>query len=67
MKIIFNEQAEEIKNNTTLEQFLSDKKLNNQSGIAVALNNRVIPRDKWPLTVLNPEDALLVIGASYGG
>lgn len=38
-----------------------------QRGIAVALNNEVIPRAYWSQTVLNPSDSILIITATQGG
>ncbi|MCJ8154505.1 sulfur carrier protein ThiS [Chryseobacterium sp. SSA4.19] len=38
-----------------------------KKGIAVALNNRIVPRSSWPGTVLNNEDSILIITATQGG
>lgn len=36
-------------------------------GIAVALNNQVIPRADWPATPLQDRDTILIITATQGG
>lgn len=36
-------------------------------GIAVALNNQVVPRAQWPDTPLNDRDTILIITATQGG
>lgn len=36
-------------------------------GIAVALNNQVIPQAQWPTTPLNDRDTILIITATQGG
>lgn len=36
-------------------------------GVAVALNNRVVPRAEWGATRLEDGDAVVVINASCGG
>ncbi len=36
-------------------------------GIAVALNDRVVPRGKWADTVLRDHDVILIITAAQGG
>lgn len=41
--------------------------LSGKKGIAVALNARVVPKEKWEHTILKENDMLLIIGASYGG
>ncbi len=42
---------------------LSDK----TQGVAVALNNQVIPKDNWSTTVLQSKDQILLITATQGG
>lgn len=37
------------------------------SGIAVALNNQVIPKEQWALHQLQENDAVLIITATQGG
>ena len=37
------------------------------AGIAVALDNTVVPRDKYASTTLTEGQALLIIKAFYGG
>ncbi|QIH33401.1 MULTISPECIES: sulfur carrier protein ThiS [Sphingobacterium] len=36
-------------------------------GVAVALNNRVIPKDDWSKTHLQSSDQILLITATQGG
>lgn len=36
-------------------------------GIAVAVNNQVVPKDQWKSTVLQNRDAILIITATQGG
>lgn len=36
-------------------------------GIAVALNNQVIPRDQWNSTEIRDKDAILIVTATQGG
>ncbi|MCI0921797.1 sulfur carrier protein ThiS [Sphingobacterium rhinopitheci] len=37
------------------------------SGIAAALNDFVVPKSKWPTTVLSANDEILIIKAFQGG
>lgn len=46
---------------------MQQKDLAGMNGIAVAVNNRVIPKEIWKDTILHEGDNLLLIGASYGG
>ena len=36
-------------------------------GIAVALNNQVIPKEQWFVTTLQDQDIILIITATQGG
>ncbi len=36
-------------------------------GIAIALNNQVIPQESWPSTPLSENDSILIIAATPGG
>ncbi|WPO82548.1 sulfur carrier protein ThiS [Chryseobacterium sp. JJR-5R] len=38
-----------------------------KKGIAVALNNRIIPQSSWPETILRNKDSILIITATQGG
>ena len=38
-----------------------------QTGIAMAVNNRMIPRTEWEHLVLNENDELIIIKAVCGG
>lgn len=37
------------------------------NGIAIALNNSVVPREKWNVQLINDNDKLLLIKATQGG
>lgn len=66
MKIIFNGNTEEF-SATTLAELLESKGLADKTGIAVALDNTVVPRTEWNTTHLEEGARILLIGASYGG
>lgn len=36
-------------------------------GLAVAVNNQVVPRREWPTTTLRPDDQVEVLTAVQGG
>lgn len=38
-----------------------------KKGIAVALNNRIVPQSIWAETFLNNKDSILIITATQGG
>jgi sulfur carrier protein len=67
MRIVYNGTETEILNATTLLSHLQNEGIAEQKGIAVAVNDSVIPRAAWADTLLNPEDTILVIKATQGG
>jgi len=50
-----------------LEALLAIELPGKRKGIAVALNNRIIPLSAWAETILNPNDSILIITATQGG
>ncbi|MDN3690898.1 sulfur carrier protein ThiS [Chryseobacterium tructae] len=50
-----------------LEALLAMELPEKKKGIAVALNNRIIPLSVWAETPLNDQDSILIITATQGG
>jgi sulfur carrier protein len=50
-----------------LEALLAIELPGKKKGIAVALNNRIIPLSIWAETILNNNDSVLIITATQGG
>ncbi|MCS4303648.1 thiamine biosynthesis protein ThiS [Chryseobacterium pennae] len=50
-----------------LEALLAMELPGKKKGIAVALNNRIIPLSAWAETLLNNLDSILIITATQGG
>ena len=51
----------------TLHQVLEQQQLHQQRGIAVAVNNHVIPKTEWQQQVLADNDKITIIKATQGG
>lgn len=68
MKITLNTKTVELDSpaRPTLQELLATSGVP-QSGIAVALNNRVIKRADWESTILADGDSVTVITAICGG
>ena len=68
MTIRVNKTSFEVKCNLTILQFL-EQHLPDQTltGVAIALNNRVIPKDNWTNQLLQDDDKLTIITATQGG
>ena len=65
MKLKVNDKEVET-GATNLSQFSQEQNLPT-SGIAVAVNNRMIPRTEWDSYVLNEGDHIIIIKAVCGG
>ncbi len=66
MKIEVNGNPQEIVEGTNLK-VLVDSMLNDTKGIAIAINDNVIPKSQWLDTLLCVNDKVLVIKATQGG
>jgi sulfur carrier protein len=51
----------------TLEALLAIELPQKRKGIAVALNNHIIPQHSWAETFLSDKDSVLIITATQGG
>ena len=67
MKVTINNEQYTFNENISLEDAVSSLELKETKGIALALNEQIIPRSKWNETILNNEDKILIIGAVAGG
>ncbi len=66
MKIEVNGSPKEILEQTSLKE-LVDSMLNETKGVAVAINDVVIPKSQWTEMNINQGDKVLFIKATQGG
>ena len=67
MKIICNGESIILNNDCTAKGLLAEKELSEKRGIAVAVNDHVIPRNEWETYLLKENDNVLIITAAQGG
>ena len=67
MNIIINEKPYRIKDNASIADALKEARIENRFGIAVAVNNVVIPKALWEDSALFPNDQITIINAIFGG
>lgn len=67
MMVNINDKSREVIDTTTLSQLLDELGLNASQGIAVAINDAVVPRAVWQTHRLTQGDQVLVIQATQGG
>ncbi len=68
MELQVNSQTKYFtQNELTIQALLDIEMPHKQKGIAVAINNTVIPRSFWNSYILNPSHQILIISATQGG
>ena len=67
MNIRCNDQARSVGGDATLLDLLRELALDERRGVAVAVNDTVVPRADWPARALAEADRVLVIQAAQGG
>ena len=67
MHIEFNGEPIETKEELSLFQLLEQYQLQDRKGIAVAVDNNVVPRQQWNETQLNEGKKIVVFTAAQGG
>lgn len=67
MTINVNDQPRSVAAEATLLDVLRDLSLVDRRGVAVAVNDSVVPRTGWAGRVLVENDRVLVIHATQGG
>ena len=67
MQITINKQIHTFDENTSLDNAISTLQLEETKGIALALNEEIIPQSEWQKTILFDEDKIIIIGAVAGG
>ena len=66
MQIIVNNKAMEMAEGSTLSALAGALRLP-EKGVAVAVNNQMIPREEWSATSLQEGTQVVVIKAACGG
>ena len=67
MEITFNNRKQQIEEQSTVQSVLNVWLGDKQQGIAVAVNDTIVPRSQWENYILQPDDNMLVIKATQGG
>ena len=67
MEIIINSKAFTLADAAGLREALAVVNINSTNGIAIAVNNEVVPRTTWQDFTLKPGDKITLIRATQGG
>ena len=67
MEIILNNQTHQVEEKTSIQIALNNWIGEKQKGIAVAVNETIVPKAQWDSYELKQNDKVLVIKATQGG
>lgn len=67
MEVIINHIKTDLKEASSLFTLLQLQNLTEKKGIAVAVNNKVVPKSEWDSFILNEKDTITIIKATQGG
>ncbi|MCU7548116.1 sulfur carrier protein ThiS [Chitinophagaceae bacterium LB-8] len=67
MEIQLNNQPKKISPHSSVQQLLDEVVGEKQKGIAIAINNTVIPKSAWTQHLIQSNDNILIIKATQGG
>ncbi|MDA3844240.1 MAG: sulfur carrier protein ThiS [Candidatus Kapabacteria bacterium] len=67
MKIYINDEERSLSEAVSLRLMLEEIGMDDTQGCALALNESVIPKDKWNDTKLKENDKVIIIKATRGG
>ncbi len=67
MNVFINNKEHNLTQTKNLFEVLTDVNLISQRGIAVAVNNTVIPKSEWEKFQLKENDKITIITATQGG
>lgn len=67
MNIYLNDKPTKIEENTSIHSLLKSMHIESFQGIAIGVNDSVIPRNEWESKFLKENDKVLLIRASQGG
>lgn len=67
MTVFLNDKKIEFSGPLTLKEALEQQGIRQVRGIAVAVNDQVVPKSEWETYHLQENDRILVIQATQGG
>ena len=67
MDVFLNHRQYSFEKEINLTSFLTEIKIGSVVGIAIAINEMVIPKSEWDNTIINDNDKIILIKATAGG
>lgn len=67
MIVTVNKEAIDVPEQARLSDVIAQLKLPETKGVALALNEQIVPKSAWETTELSEGDQVILIGAVAGG
>ena len=67
MEILINNQKHTVEESTSLQAIVNNQLGDKQKGVALAVNDTVVPKANWGNYLIKPNDNILIIKATQGG
>ena len=67
MEVQVNHQLQQTEDGATLKQLLTQLGFEESRGLAVAINDQIVPKTRWNDCSLQPKDNITIIRATQGG
>ena len=67
MEILINNQKHTVVEDITLQTIANTQLGSKQKGVAIAINETVIPKSNWETQFIQSNDHILIIKATQGG
>lgn len=67
MTITINDNKTELPQDTTVKTLITQLYPDTKGGIAVAINNKIVPKTQWDTHKIKQDDDIVIINAAYGG
>jgi len=67
MNVLLNDKTIDLEDRVSLEILFQKLNIKIDAGMAVAVNEMIIPKKEWPSHDLNENDKILLITATQGG
>ncbi len=67
MVLFINNQKKEFSGRLSIVQLVQDLQLQSGRGLALAVNDQVVPKSEWETYSLNELDKVTIIRATQGG
>jgi sulfur carrier protein len=67
MEVIVNGELKQVNHQITIVQLLQFLDLEIRNGIAIAVNEQIVPKSNWSSQELSTQDQVIIIQATAGG